>query len=225
LSNSYYLGKYELTQREWKAVMGTEPWKGQEFVREGDDYPAVCISHGDAEEYCRRLSALPAERAAGRLYRLPTEAEWEYGCRGGNQAPTKYHFGDSEADLGKYAWYTKNAWDIGEKYAHPVGQKLGNGYGLHDMHGNVWEWCSDVYASDYYGTSAASGSDPMGPSGDPSMGSLRVLRCGSWSSDAALCRSTLRYSSGPTSRWDGNGFRLALSFVGVPPESGQSKKE
>jgi formylglycine-generating enzyme required for sulfatase activity len=221
LSKPYYLGKYELTQREWKAVMGTEPWKGKPLVREGDDYPAVWISHGDAEEYCRRLSALPAERAAGRVYRLPTEAEWERGCRGGNQALTKYHFGDSKADLGKYAWYDKNAYDIGDKYAHPVGQKLENGYGLHDMHGNVWEWCSDWYAADNYGTSAASGPDPTGPS----EGSLWVVRGGCWSNAAAFCRSAFRYGNEPSLRGDGFGFRLALSFVGVPGESGQDKKK
>lgn len=209
MSKSYYLGKYEVTQREWKAVMGTEPWKGHEYVREGDDYPAVYINHGDAEEFCRRLSALPAERAAGRVYRLPTEAECEYGCRGGNKEPTKCHFGDSEADLGKYAWYEKNALDIGEKYAHPVGQKLGNGYGLHDMHGNVWEWCSDRYDKDFYGMSAASGPDPTGPSG----GSLRVCRGGSWDSVAAHCRSACRHRFDPAYRTFGRGFRLAVSFV------------
>jgi formylglycine-generating enzyme required for sulfatase activity len=78
----------------------------------------VYISHEDAEAFCRRLSALPAEKAAGRVYRLPTEAEWEHGCRGGNRQATKYHFGDSDADLDKYAWYAKNAGDIGGKYAH-----------------------------------------------------------------------------------------------------------
>jgi formylglycine-generating enzyme required for sulfatase activity len=224
LSKPYYLGKYELTQREWKAVMRTEPWKkrkGHAYVREGDDYPAVYIFHGDAEEYCRRLSALPAERGAGRVYRLPTEAEWERGCRGGQQALTKYHFGDSEADLGRYAWYTKNAWDIGEKYAHPVGQKLENGYGLHDMHGNVWEWCSDWHAADYYGTSAASGPDPTGPS----EGSIRVLRGGGWGNDAAGCRAALRLGIVPSYRGYYSGFRLALSFVGVPGESGQDKNK
>ncbi|MFM7072383.1 MAG: SUMF1/EgtB/PvdO family nonheme iron enzyme [Planctomycetota bacterium] len=209
LSKSYYLGKYEVTQREWKAVMGTEPWKDEVFVREGDDYPAVYISHGDAEEFCRRLSAFAAERAAGRVYRLPTEAEWEYGCRGGNKKPTKYHFGDSEADLGKYAWYHENTDDLG---AHQVGQKLGNGFGLHDMHGNVWEWCSDRYASDYYGTSAASGSDPTGPLRDPSGVSYRVHRGGSWGIDAASCRTAHRLRGDPTYRWYSIGFRLALSF-------------
>ena len=209
LSRSYYLGKYEVTQREWKAVMGTEPWKGEEHVREGADYPAVSISHGDAEEFCRRLSALPAERAAGRVYRLPTEAEWEHGCRGGNKEPTRYHFGDSEADLGKYAWYRLNSAFVGEEYAHHVGQKLGNGYGLYDMHGNVWEWCSDWYDVDYYGTSAASGPDPTGPSG----GSLRVVRGGSWYELELCCRVAHRDRCFPTSRGSQGGFRLALSFV------------
>ena len=143
--------------------MGTEPWKGEEYVREGDDYPATYISHEEAEEFCRRLSARPAEKAAGRVYRLPTEAEWEYGCRGGNKQSTRYHFGDGEGELGEYAWYAKNAWDIGEKYAHIVGQKRANGYGLHDMHGNVREWCSDWYSESYYATTTATTSDPTGP--------------------------------------------------------------
>jgi formylglycine-generating enzyme required for sulfatase activity len=209
LSRYYYLGKNEVTQREWKAVMGTEPWKGRAYVREGADYPAVYISHGDAEEFCRCLSALPAERAAGRVYRLPTEAEWEHGCRGGNKEPTKYHFGGSEDDLGKYAWYDKNADDIGEEYAHPVGQKLGNGYGLYDMHGNVREWCSDRYDSYYYSTSAASGPDPTGPSG----GSIRVERGGTWNGGARGSRTAARYGSDPMVRNCSIGFRLALSFV------------
>ena len=212
LSRPYYLGKYEVTQREWKAVMGTEPWKGKEYVREGDDYPAAYISHEDAEAFCRRLSALPAEKAAGRVYRLPTEAEWEHGCRGGNRQATKYHFGDSDADLDKYAWYDKNALDIGEKYAHRVGQKLANGYGLHDTHGNVAEWCSDWYASDYYASAAASGSDPAGPP----EGSARVLRGGCFAFPAVLCRPALRYWLAPSIRDNILGFRLALSFVGVP---------
>jgi formylglycine-generating enzyme required for sulfatase activity len=219
LSKAYYLGKCEVTQREWKAVMGTEPWKGKEFVREGDDYPAVYISHKDAEAYCRRLSALPAEKAAGRAYRLPTEAEWEHGCRGGNKQPTKFHFGDAEADLGKHAWYDKNADHVGEDYAHPVGQKLANGYGLHDMHGNVWEWCSDWYVSAYYGTAAASGPDPLGPA----EGANRVCRGASWESHAAVCRSAVRNGDGPTFRRYSRGFRLAMNFVGIQADSGQGK--
>jgi formylglycine-generating enzyme required for sulfatase activity len=218
LSKPYYLGKYEVTQREWKAVMGTEPWKGKEYVREGDDYPAVYISHEEAEEFCRRLSALPAERAAGRVYRLPTEAEWERACRGGNQAPTKYHFGNSEADLGKYAWYDKNAWDIGETYAHPVGKKLANGYGLHDMHGNVWEWCSDRYDEDYYGTPSASGSDPAGPP----TGSVRCIRGGGYYGTARGARCADRGRYDPSSRISYLGFRVAASPMG-PAASGVSR--
>jgi formylglycine-generating enzyme required for sulfatase activity len=208
LSEPYHLGKYEVTQREWKAVMETEPWKWL-IAREGDDYPAVYISHREAVEYCRRLSALPAERAAGRVYRLPTEAEWEHGCRGGNPQPTKYHFGDSEAELGKYAWYHKNAADNDEKYAHPVGQKLANGYGLHDMHGNVWEWCSDWYDEYYYGTSAARDPDPKGPA----WGSHRVNRGGCWHYHAAGCGTAFRGWGSPGNGGAGDGFRLALSFV------------
>jgi formylglycine-generating enzyme required for sulfatase activity len=218
LSKSYYLGKYEVTQREWKSVMGTEPWKGKEYVREGEDYPAVYISHEEAAEYCRRLTALGAEKAAGLVYRLPTEAEWERGCRGGNQQSTKYHFGDSESDLGKYAWYGKNAWDIGERYAHRVGQKLPNGYGLHDMHGNVREWCSDWYDAQYYGTPAASGPDPTGPS----TGSDRCVRGGSYVNSAGFARCANRGWSHPSCRDHYLGFRVAASPMG-PAVSGASR--
>ncbi|MFO0817592.1 MAG: SUMF1/EgtB/PvdO family nonheme iron enzyme [Pirellulales bacterium] len=218
LSKPYYLGKYEVTQREWKVVMGTEPWKGIDYVREGDEYPAMYISYEEAEEFCRRLSARPAEKAAGRVYRLPTEAEWEYGCRGGNKQSTRYHFGDGEDELGEYAWYDKSAWDIGEKYAHIVGQKRANGYGLHDMHGNVYEWCSDWYSESYYATTAATTSDPT----CPSEGSYRCVRGGSFGGTARFVRCATRYRRVPSSRFNYLGFRVAASPMGTPA-SGANK--
>ncbi|MFM7921494.1 MAG: formylglycine-generating enzyme family protein, partial [Planctomycetaceae bacterium] len=152
LTKPFYMGRTEVTQGQWKKVMGMEPWKGKEYVREGDDYPAVYVSWDDAVEFCKKLSAME-----GKVYRLPTEAEWEYACRGGTK--TAFSFGNDEAELGKYAWFDGNTWDINEKYAHRVAQKLPNPFGLYDMHGNVYEWCSDWYG-DYPSTPLT---DPRGP--------------------------------------------------------------
>jgi formylglycine-generating enzyme required for sulfatase activity len=206
LSNGFWLGKYEVTQREWQAVMNTTPWKGKTYVQEGSDYPAtyVCwddpLGTDDAVEFCSKFT--DSERRSGRLpqtwkYDLPTEAQWEYACRAGKQ--TRFSFGDDETALGQYAWFDKNAWDIDEKYAHLVGQKRGNAWGLHDMHGNVWEWCRDLYQDKLPG-----GRDPEGASG-----SNRVYRGGSWGSGSVICRSANRYGHAPVNRLDSLGFRLA----------------
>jgi formylglycine-generating enzyme required for sulfatase activity len=153
-------------------------------------------------EFCRKLSELPEEKAAGRVYRLPTEAEWEYGCRAGSR--TKFCFGDSESELGEYAWYKQNS---GGK-THPVGQKKPNAWGLYDIHGNVYEWCTDWHDD----CPQRAVTDPVGPA----KGSYRVRRGGCWSIDAAFCRSALRSTSAPSYRSTNNGFRLALSFSGIP---------
>ena len=147
LTKGFWLGQHEVTQAEWQRVMQTTPWSGNEDVKEGDDYPATFVSWDDAMKFCEKLTE--QERSAGRLpsdwqYTLPTEAQWEYACRAGTKS--RFSFGDDESDLGEYAWYGKNAGDIGEKYAHRVAQKKANPWGLYDMHGNVWEWCRDVYA-------------------------------------------------------------------------------
>lgn len=131
LTKDYYLGVYEVTQGALKAVMGTTLWQGKEYVKEGDDYPATYVSWDDAVELTRRLSDKD-----GRAYRLPTEAEWERACRAGGTAA--YHFGASADDLGDYAWFDKNARDVGEKYAHRVGGKKPNAYGLYDVNVKVW---------------------------------------------------------------------------------------
>ena len=109
--------------------------------------------------------------------------------------------------LGRYAWFDKNAYSIGEEYAHEVGQKLGNGFGLHDMHGNVWEWCGDRYSGDYY-----SGSPRVDPKG-PSEGSYRVFRGGSWYNDASFCRSAYRSRNSPDYRGSDLGFRVLRSSI------------
>jgi formylglycine-generating enzyme required for sulfatase activity len=167
ISNPFYMQTTEVTQGQWKAVMGTEPWKGEKYVKEGANYAAVYVSWDDAVAYCKKLT-----EKEGKTYRLPTEAEWEYACRAGTE--TAWGFGDDEASLGDYAWHNKNASDIGERYAHQVGLKKANAFGLYDMHGNVWEWCYDYFGEDYYKQSLEK--DPTGATS----GSFRVLRGGSW---------------------------------------------
>ena len=154
---------HEVTQAQWQAVMGTTPWDVAKNVKEGDDYPASYVNWPDAVEFCRKLS-----EKEGLEYRLPTEAEWEYACRAGTT--TAYSFGDDASELGEYAWYKENAWGAGQKHPHTVGQKKPNPWGLYDMHGNVWEWCSD-WRGDY---SSESVTDPAGPSS----GSVRTVLLG-----------------------------------------------
>ena len=196
ISKAFYLGKHEVTQGEWKQVMGTEPWMAERAVMIGDDYPVVSVNWQDASEFCQKLS-----RKEGNEYRLPTEAEWEYACRAG--ATTRFHFGDSESELGEYAWSLKNTWDLGKKYAQRIGQKKCNPFGLHDMHGNVWEWCQDWYEEKQSGNSLAT--DPQGPT----TGSDRVGRGGSWGSMPVYCRSAYRDGFSPSGRICLLGFRLA----------------
>ena len=164
---------------------------------EDDDRPVEIVSWNDAQEFCEKLSALAEERAAGRVYRLPTEAEWEYACRAGTT--TAWSFGDAESLLGDFAWFRDNA----EETTHAVGQKKPNAFGLYDMHGNVWEWCSDWHG-DY---ASGSATDPTGPSS----GSDRVLRGGSWLNPAGYCRSAFRIRFNQSRRNSNYGFRLALS--------------
>jgi sulfatase modifying factor 1 len=166
--------------------MGTEPWKGKSFVKEGDNYPAVYVSWDDAVAYCKKLSTKESK-----AYRLATEAEWEYACRAGTK--TVWSFGDAEVSLGDYAWYQQ---DTNELYVRQVGLKKPNAFGLYDMHGNVFEWCHDYYGEDYYNQSPEK--DPTGPAS----GSFRVLRGGSWFLYSFLTRSAdrrwgdaLRYGS------------------------------
>ena len=134
ITKPFYLGVYEVTQGQWEAVMETRPWSDKGYVKEGPDYAASYVSWDAAREFCELLS-----KREGKTYRLPTEAEWEYSCRGGTT--TAYHFGNNASRLGEYAWYDVNASDVDEQYSHRVGQKKANPFGLHDMHGNVLPWC------------------------------------------------------------------------------------
>jgi formylglycine-generating enzyme required for sulfatase activity len=162
--------------------------------------PVENISWLDAVEFCKKLSDLPEERVAGRVYRLPTEAEWEYSCRAGS---TTAFFCDS-FDLEDYAWFSSSS-------THPVVGKKPNPWGLYDMHGNVWEWCSDWYGD--YPTSSVI--DPVGPAS----GSLRSVRGGSWRNRPETCRSAYRYRLAPETRNRDLGFRVALSPSAIPTQS------
>lgn len=196
ISQGFYLGKYEVTQGQWESVMGTRPWQGERYVRSGSNYPAVYVSWGDAQEFIRRLNT-----SVGRnVYRLPTEAEWEYACRAGTT--TRWSFGDNESQLTHYAWYRDNAWNVGEEYAHIVGTKRPNSWGVYDMHGNVWEWVQDWYDGGYYNSSPSV--DPAGPSS----GSARVGRGGTFANYAQGVRSAYRGVYSPSDRNSYVGFRL-----------------
>ena len=186
----------ELALRRWYYHRDGAP--GILPLDEDVNLPVEQVSWDDAQEFCRRLTE--ADRKAGKLpagvaYRLPTEAEWEYACRSGST--TKYCFGDDEGRLGDYAWYNGNS---GRK-THDVGKKKPNAWGLHDMHGNVWEWCQD-WLGDY---PAAAQTDPSGPP----TGRYRVLRGGSWDAPAVGCRSASRFYHTPDDRDNVSGFRVA----------------
>lgn len=205
ISKAFYLSKYEVTQAEWEKLMGTRPWAGIPNVRIGGTYPACMICWDEAVSFCWWLTQ--RERASGHLspteeYRLPTEAEWEYACRAGTTS--HYSFGDNEAVLLEYAWFRGNTWDSREAYAHEVGKKKPNPWGLYDMHGNVWEWCSDWCGKDYYRFSLVD--DPRGPSSSGS----RIFRGGSLHDPpSGGVRSACRGERPPHERHNGVGFRLA----------------
>jgi len=207
LTQGFWLGKYEVTQGEWQRVMGTTPWKGKDYWKEGPRYAASYISWDDAREFVKKLTA--QERQAGRLpegweYTLPTEAQWEYACRAGTK--TAYSFGDAETQLSDYAWWgglVGNGNAEKEPYAHEVGGKKPNAWGLHDLHGNVWEWCLDGYKNKLPG-----GRDPL-----VAQASRRVDRGGGWNDDPSRCRSACRGRSSPGNRNRSLGFRVARSSV------------
>jgi len=199
ISRAFRMGKYEVTQGEYLAVMGSNPSTFPGHTNR----PVESVTWDDATNYCDQLTQ--RERAAGRIaansvYRLPTEAEWEYACRAWTS--TRFSYGDDPGytNLTNYAWNGDNGDGM---TTHPVGQKLPNPWGLYDTHGNVYEWCQDWHG-DYPGGIAV---DPQGPV----RGSYRVLRGGLWSGYAGLCRSAGRGSSNPGDIYDGVGFRVVLA--------------
>ena len=233
ISEGFWLGKYVVTQGQWEAVMGTTPWRDadnadRELVQSNPSHPAVYISWHDAQELIQRLNSAAGEE----VYRLPTEAEWEHACRAGTSS--LWSFGNEEGAFSSlwqydkdkvsfphYTWYRDNTLGRNEKYAHAVGQHRPNAWGLHDMHGNVWEWVQDWFDPDYYKRSPRV--DPLGPTsgslgslrakvraqiGDDATDSLRVIRGGDFTSPVIYSRSASRLFKEPYKRDNTIGVHL-----------------
>ncbi len=199
ISEGFYMGRTEVTQREWKAVMGSLPagctggrFFEQEFI--GDNKPVVCVSWDDAHNFIRKLNA-----RGDATYRLPTEAEWEYACRAGTT--TKYSFGDDESALDNYAWHYSNS----RNETHEVATKLPNAWGLHDIHGNVSEWCEDWHGAYPDG----SATDPKGPT----TGSDRLIRGGNFYTIPGGLRSGDRFRAPHDDRGSHVGFRVLITLL------------
>ena len=197
ISKGFYLGKYEITQAQWESVMEATPWSGQIYVQSNPNHPAVFISGDDVQTFVQA-----SNNAAGQgLYRLPTGAEWEYACRAGTT--TRWSFGDDAGQVGAYAWYASNAWNAGERYAHAVGTKLPNPWGVYDMHGNVAEWTQDWYGP----YTSAPQTDPTGPA----TGTYQDLRGGDFNNDAQGVRAAYRSNNAlPGNRVYSSGARLVM---------------
>jgi formylglycine-generating enzyme required for sulfatase activity len=208
ITKDFEMGKYEVTQAQWKSIMGSNPSRFK-----GDDLPVEQVSWEDVQQFIQKLNS----KSSRYIYRLPTEAEWEYACRAGTT-------GDYAGDLDSMAWY---GLEKANETTHPVGQKKPNAWGLYDMHGNVWEWCQDWYGDKYYASSPSA--NPRGPKknlqSSPSgsfprtpnppdypqtheKDSGRVFRGGAWGNGASSCRSASRDSFEPGIRSSYLGLRL-----------------
>ena len=217
ITNPFYMGTTEVTQDEFKCVMGTEASQFSKGGRSSDfvvgvdpkRFPADAVSWSDAVEFCQRLSSLPSESSAGRIYRLPSEAQWEYSCRAGTIS--RYHFGNSlngvEANCNgglPYGTPTKGPY-LNRTAA--VGSYAANAFGLFDMHGNAWEWCADWYDSTYYRNSCTT--DPCGPPAARD----HVCRGGGWASLPGDCRSAFRNTRLHSNRSSLSGFRVIMNCL------------
>lgn len=196
IENSYYLGRYEIIQKQWREVMGDNPSNFK-----GDDLPVENISWNDVQVFIHKLN----EKEETNKYRLPSEAEWEYACRAGTT--TRYSFGNDSSKLGEYAWYDDNSYSK----THPVGQKTPNPWGLYDMHGNVWEWCQDWHYGCYTDAPTDGSAWELGQdwhSKTYGNGTFRIVRGGHWDISAGYCRSALRGLIVPDEHYNNLGFRL-----------------
>jgi formylglycine-generating enzyme required for sulfatase activity len=195
ITRPFYLGACEVTQEQYKRLTGVDI-----RAHESPMHPAVAVTWDDAVKYCEALSALPEEKSAGRAYRLPTEAQWEYACRAGST--TRFYFGNNERAYNDYAWF----FAIGV-LTHPVGQKLPNAWDLFDMHENAWEWCQDWYDATYYEHSPVD--DPPGPVRE----AKRVFRSGKAGDPSSFSPSAGRAGYDPNATRGYCGFRVALDLA------------
>ena len=185
IDRGFYLGRFEITQEQWKSVTGTKPWLGLDHALDRSRHPAVYISWTDVQQFVLHLNVAAGEE----VYRLPTEAEWEYACRAGGAGV--WSFGDDQQYLDAHAWYLPNCWALGWWSARKVGTREPNPWGLYDMYGNVWEWSLDWDAFP-----------------DPEGGYLPVLKGGSFFNDASNVRSAARIRNDPGFRFADIGSRL-----------------
>ncbi len=188
LTKGFWMAKTQVTQKQWVVIMDDNP---SHF--KGDNLPVESVSWDDAQEFLEKLNEKIGNTDGGKMV-LPTEAQWEYACRAGELGPY------SGGTIDEVAWYSDNS----NYETHSVGVKKSNAWGLHDMHGNVDEWCADWYDHELQG-----GVDPSGPASGPS----RMYRGGSWGYNAFHCRAALRDFNGPSLQDDGIGFRMARSSV------------
>lgn len=198
ITRGFWMGKYEVTQEEYAALMGVNP----SGFQGGTNRPVESVTWNEANAYCNKKTTVEHEGGrlpAGFVYRLPTEAEWEYACRAGTT--TRFSFGDdlTNTELVGYGWFIDNS----DSTTHAVGRLKPNPWGLYDMHGNVWEWCHDLWEDAYPGGTVTNYTGPT-------EGWLRVARGGSWLYDAAFCRSANRDNYGPDNRCSDIGFRVVL---------------
>ena len=189
LTKGFWLGKYEVTQKQWQYVMGNNPSK----LFKGDALPVNMVSWEACQEFIKKVN----RKLGGDRIRLPTEAEWEYACRAG-----------TDGDFGGTGRLYDMGWnkEVSGGKIHPVGQKQANAWGLYDMHGNVWEWCNDLWGE--YPQEDVS--DPVGPSS----GAERAFRGGSWGSPMNWCTSAYRWKSKPSNADEHAGFRLCMTDEG-----------
>lgn len=205
LSRPFYIGAHEVTQAEYDALVPRD-----KVDQDKAQHPAVGIAWADAVRFCELLSQRESTAAAPRQYRLPTEAEWEFACRAGSDG--LWSFGNDAKLLSDYAWHLTRKSEV---HAQAVGQKEANAWGLHDTHGNVWEWCSDWYAEDY-----GRHSPPRDPRG-PAEGLSKVIRGGCYLSVPAHTRSATRFHDPPQVKEPDLGFRVVLE---IPDDTKKARR-
>ncbi len=187
ITKPFFISICEVTQGQYEQVLGEAPWKGQPLTIEGKNIAASYVSWDQAVEFCKKLSEMESV-----TYRLPTEAEWEFACRAGSTSAFSFEDGGKLTD---YAWFDQNAYKDGEQYAHAAGQKKPNAFGLYDMHGNVWEWCSDWHGSYSDENTKNEDSALIDPTG-PEQGWQHAWRGGSFAENSSNLRSACRNSYG-----------------------------